>query len=41
MRFVPSLTYEFRPGAHLELGVRKGVKNDKSQGLKVGTWLQF
>ncbi|GGE49953.1 hypothetical protein [Actibacterium pelagium] len=40
-RFTPSLTYEIRPDIYLELGLRKGLSGENSQGLKLGTWLQF
>lgn len=41
LRLSPSMTYQLRQGAYLEFGLRKGLQNDKSQGLKIGTWLEF
>ncbi len=40
-RFAPSVVYELRPGRLVEFGVRKGLYGDRSQGVKIGTWLQF
>ena len=41
LRLAPSITWEMRPGRHLEVGAQIGVHNDDRLGLKIGTWIEF
>lgn len=41
IRLAPSVTYEVKPGRHLELGMTAGIKNAESFGVKFGMWRSF
>jgi hypothetical protein len=41
LRLAPSLVYEARPGAHLELGVTEPVSGGGTRGFKLGLWRRF
>lgn len=41
LRLAPSLVYEMRPGAQLELGLLEPLSGGGERGVKLGLWRQF
>jgi hypothetical protein len=41
LRLAPSLVYEMRPGAHLELGLTEPLSGGGARGFKLGLWRKF
>ncbi len=41
LRLAPSITYEMRPGAHLELGLTEPLWGGGARGVKLGLWRSF
>ena len=40
-RLAPSIAWELKPGAHIEIGAQYGIYNEDRIGARFGTWLEF